>query len=216
MVNVLVYSPVRLFGEGLAACLTACNGAVDARVVGTVSSPEDLEPVIEANRPLLLLFDVTRGEALVDAHRIIGQWPDVPVVAIALPEEPGEVVHCAEAGFAGYVPTHGSMTDLAAVIRASIAGELICSPLIAAELVRELRRRPRPSNGAAEPLTTRERQILALVARGQCNKEIARELDLSVATVKNHVHNIFAKLCVGSRREAIVRLRADPAILNLA
>lgn len=213
MFNVLIFSPVRLFGEGLSACLARCG---EVNVLATLWLPELLDSAIQANYPVLLLYDVTRKEALVDARRIMAKWPEVPVIAVAMPEEPVDVVQCAEAGFAGYVPTHGSIADLAAVIRASVAGEVICSPRVAAELIRELRRRPRPCNGATEPLTVRERQILALMARGQCNKEIAREVDLSVATVKNHVHNILGKLSVTHRQAAVARLRSEPWILSTA
>lgn len=213
MVNVLIFSPIRLFCDGLVACLQAWSDEVS--VLGALSSADHVRDAIGKQCPHLLLYDVTLRESLVEAHRIIEQWPALPVIAVALPEEPMDVVRCAEAGFVGYVPAHSSIDDLIAIIRASVAGELVCSPRVAAELMRQVRRRPPPSNPALEPLTSREREVLVLITRGLCNKEIARDLQISVATVKNHVHNAFAKLNVSHRSGVIGLLRSDPSLISV-
>jgi DNA-binding CsgD family transcriptional regulator len=90
----------------------------------------------------------------------------------------------------------------------ALRGECACSPRVTADLFRELRRR----RGAAgdqpptEPLTRRETEVLRHVSHGRSNKEVARALDLSVATVKNHLHAIYAKLRVNRRSQAVDRI----------
>jgi DNA-binding NarL/FixJ family response regulator len=84
-------------------------------------------------------------------------------------------------------------------------GEVRCSPRISGWLLRELRHRPNISE-LGERLTSREIQILRLISQGLSNKEIARELGISVATVKNHVHSVLEKLGVQSRSQAAARI----------
>jgi DNA-binding CsgD family transcriptional regulator len=92
---------------------------------------------------------------------------------------------------------------------------MICSGRVATTLMREIHRRPRPVLEPVEAcLTARERQIVPLLAEGRSNKEIARELAISVATVKNHVRNILNKLGAGHRRAAVARVQANPALLR--
>jgi two-component system nitrate/nitrite response regulator NarL len=136
------------------------------------------------------------------------------VVALAIAETETSVIACAEAGAVGYVPRDASLADVAAVLRSVAAGETVCSPRIAAGLLRRLGARAAgAAAGASEPtasLTPREVQILALIEQGMSNKEIARRLCIAVATVKNHVHNILEKLQVQRRAEAAAHLRRTP------
>ncbi len=85
--------------------------------------------------------------------------------------------------------------------------EVRCSPKITAWLLKELRRRPEKSQ-FDERLTAREIQTLRLISQGRSNKEIARELGISVSTVKNHVHSVLEKLRVQSRSQAAARIRS--------
>ncbi|MCP4936410.1 MAG: response regulator transcription factor [bacterium] len=100
----------------------------------------------------------------------------------------------------------------------ALRGECVCNPLIAGSLLREVRRRQKIAHEqvGSELLTRRECEVLRLLGQGVSNKQIARELNLSVATVKNHVHNIFAKLNIHSRGEALARLRNEPWIARIA
>jgi DNA-binding NarL/FixJ family response regulator len=203
--RVLVFSPVRVFGECVAAALQPCaeiERAVAARAVADlparcVELPADI-----------VLFDVTGERALGEARMLVSARPDTPVLALAVPELAEHVLACADVGLVGYVPREASVTELVALMQMALRGECACSPRITGELFRELCRRQGNCEGALPdpPLTARETEVLRLVGRGHCNKEIARELNLSVATVKNHLHSVFAKLGVQRRAQAVDRI----------
>jgi DNA-binding NarL/FixJ family response regulator len=128
-------------------------------------------------------------------------------VAVALAEREADVIACAEAGICAYVPQSGTVEDLVEAMTRSLNGELICPPRIAALLfdrVASLSTIRLPGEDE-KALTTREREIAGLIARGLQNKEIARRLCLGNATVKNHVHNILQKLRIQRRNDIFGR-----------
>jgi DNA-binding NarL/FixJ family response regulator len=101
------------------------------------------------------------------------------------------------------------------VVRRALREEVVCDPKISRELLRELSRRRAMAaleQPVGEELTRRERDVLRLLGRRLSNKEIARQLCLSPATVKNHVHSILAKLNVAGRQEVFARLEAGRAV----
>jgi DNA-binding NarL/FixJ family response regulator len=122
----------------------------------------------------------------------------------------GDLHHTAgQAEIAGYVGRNGSKEDLIAAVENAVRGEVLCSPRVAASLFRRLAAhvqitKRRPPEAA---LTGREQDIIALINMGLSNKEIARQLKISLPTVKNHVHNILEKLPVGRRGVAAAPLR---------
>ena len=105
-----------------------------------------------------------------------------------------------EAGAAGYLLKNSQPAELSRAVRAAHAGEAIIDPTAAARLVRSLSDRPRPPT--FEQLTTRERDVLTLIANGRSNKRIALELGISEKTVKTHVGHVLAKLGVTDRTQA--------------
>ncbi len=140
---------------------------------------------------------------------ITGTERSLPVIALGVPDVEEHVLACAEAGAAGYLPKPGSFADLLTVMQSVARGETVCSPRIAATLLRRVAMLaaaqepdPRPAR-----LTPREREVLALIEQGLPNKAIARTLSIEVRTVKNHVHNILDKLQVGGRGEAAALAR---------
>lgn len=119
-----------------------------------------------------------------------------------------EVIRCAQAGVAGYVSRDASLEELAAAVLTVAQGDVACPPHIAGIVLRRLAAAaagstPKPDH----PLTLRERQIVALVDQGLCNKEIAARLGVEVSTVKNHVHNLLQKFGAKRRGEAAARAR---------
>jgi DNA-binding NarL/FixJ family response regulator len=115
-----------------------------------------------------------------------------------------EIVRCAEAGVAGYLLRSESLVQLIALIGSVVVGETLCSPRVAAVLLRRisaLADEPPPKD-AEEPLTPREREIRDLLELGLSNREIADRLFIEVRTVKNHVHHILTKLGVSRRYQA--------------
>jgi DNA-binding NarL/FixJ family response regulator len=143
--------------------------------------------------------------------------PDIPIIALAAGDAASDVIACADAGFASYVLRDAPISRLREIIDMAIRGEVVCSPKISGGLLRELRLRRTQSQEteANDPLTRRECDVLRLLARGLSNKEIARHLTLSEATIKNHVHEVLGKLHVRRRAEAMVRVRDRPWIANI-
>jgi DNA-binding NarL/FixJ family response regulator len=127
------------------------------------------------------------------------------ILAFAVRDDISDIVGHAEAGADGFVTANSSLAELVEAIRRTAAGELLCSPQIAAQLLRRAARRSDPphGDGALVELTGRERQVYSLLRQGLSNKEIANVLTIAEATVKNHVHHLLEKLRVGSRSEAI-------------
>ncbi|MEV6836459.1 response regulator transcription factor [Streptomyces sp. NPDC051133] len=105
-----------------------------------------------------------------------------------------------EAGATGYLLKDAPREELFTAVRAAAEGRTVLSPAVASRLVHAVRT---PRQPGAEPLSTREREVLALVAKGTSNREIARELFISEATVKTHLTHLYAKLAVKDRAAAV-------------
>ena len=201
----MVVSDVRLYREGLAASLAQRHGLVIAR---TANNLDDVARVDECD-PDVIVLDMSGPGSLAAIRRVSASSVRARVIAFAVEETERDVLLCAEAGAAGFVPCDGTIDDLVNTIHSVARGELLCSPRIAATLFRALHSQGLRPDGErlSLTLTAREREIAPLIDRGLSNKEIAAHLRIEVATVKNHVHNLLEKLQVASRGEAAARLR---------
>jgi len=207
--NIIVLTPVRLFGDGLAACL---GNRADMRPLAVVSDLETLRAALGANEVDVVLVDVTLGIDLFDVRGIAAEWPDMALVALGLTEQRQDVISCGRAGFAGYVARDASIDALCKALSDIAAGRLACPPEIAGGLLRALFRRDARADEREVDLglTRREGEVLYLLGRGLSNKEIGHELCLSVATVKHHVHHVLEKLKLTRRAEAMRRVHDAP------
>jgi DNA-binding NarL/FixJ family response regulator len=206
VISILIVGDIRLYRDGLARLLDR-HEQID--VVGTAESQQVAIQLIQALHPRVVLLDIAMPGGLGAVKNIAAAAPDAKIVALAVPESSREVVACAEAGVAGYVPRDGSLNDLVSTLQSVDEGELRCSPRIAAGLLRRVAQLAAESGTGIEGvrLTPRELEIVGLVDQGMTNKDIARHLGIEVATAKNHVHNILEKLHVHHRGEAAARLR---------
>jgi two-component system, NarL family, nitrate/nitrite response regulator NarL len=206
MARVFIVAGIRLFREGLAAALEREHGFT---VAGTASSADEAAVALQDGAPDVVLLDTLTPDAATAIRRIRAANPEARVVALGVPDEDERVIAWAEAGVASYLAREASLAELAEALDSLARGEAVCSPRIAAALLRRVATLAgaRPANGAAGTLTSREREIVALIDEGLSNKEIARRLVIEVATVKNHVHNILEKLRVGTRGEAAAVVR---------
>jgi two-component system nitrate/nitrite response regulator NarL len=207
--NLLIVSDVRLFSEGLA-------GALERHpllsVAGQCRDSREALAKLAKLPPDILLLDASLpdGVALVGDVRKLA--PTVLVVVVALNETVDVVIAWAEAGVAGYIPKTAGLSDVVSFLLRIKQGEQVCSPAIAAGLIRRLHALPTPSAAPREcvrlpALTARETQITDLIAAGLSNKDIARRLNIGVSTTKSHVHNLLSKLDVQQRSQVAIRVR---------
>jgi two-component system, NarL family, nitrate/nitrite response regulator NarL len=211
--DVFIVTPVRLLGDGLTECLAARAGLSVRSVLPDLSRLRDELTDVEGG---LVLVDTTLGVDLEEVRALAVAHPAIAFVALGLQEQRQDVIRCGRAGFSGYVPRSANIDELHNALMDVAAGRLACSSEISGGLMRALFRRD--SNAAvpdsAEALTRREGEVLQLIGRGLSNKEIARELVLSLPTVKHHVHNVLSKLDVPHRAQAMRRVRETPWIAS--
>jgi len=187
-----------------------------------LSSAMDLEVVAEAGdgeRAISLATDLQPDVIIMDLHmpgvggieatrRILRSSPHISVLVLSMFEDDDSIFAALQAGARGYLLKGALKAEILRAIRSVTSGEAIFGPIIAKRLINYFAI-PRPSAPAdAFPeLTEREHEILALVAQHQTNPEIARRLQLSPKTIRNHVSNVFTKLQVADRAQAIIRAR---------
>ncbi len=207
--NIVVVTPVRLFGDGLGACLGSRPGVTVEAVVNDLARLRD----VLAQTPVdVVMVDVTHAVNPFDVRSIAVQYPAVKLVALGLVEQRQDVVRAGRSGFAGYVSRDSSLDGLCQSLVDIAAGRMAMPPEIAGGLLQALFR---PEANAAGDLpdvalTRREGEVLALLGQGLSNKEIGNELCLSVATVKHHVHHVLEKLHLPRRAEAMRKVRDLP------
>lgn len=204
--RILVASDVLLYREGLAASLRR-DGRLD--VAAAASCAESFAIALRL-APCALLVDASTAAGLALARRFHADSPTIRLIGFGISEEGGDVIACAEAGLVAFVDRNGTIDVLVAAVLGALRGELACSPRVAAMMCDRLASLAVTRTDSAAPLTRRESQVAALIAEGLSNKEIAVDLRIGPATVKNHVHNILEKLNVRRRAAIVSRLREAP------
>jgi two-component system nitrate/nitrite response regulator NarL len=206
MIRVVVSAHVRLYREGLAEILTRAG---DVQIVAGARSIDESLSFVHELEPDLVLVDATEPGSL-DAVRQLVASGDCKVIALASSGEEHEVIAYAEAGVSGFVSYEDSPDELISTIRSVASGELLCSPGIAATLLRRvaaLAAERTPPNDSR--LTARELEVIRLIDEGLSNKQIAARLMIELPTVKHHVHHILEKLAARRRTEAVARARTE-------
>lgn len=206
-IRILIADDHTLFRDGLRALF---NSVPDTELVGEAATGDEVIAQAAALQPDVILMDIQMpGVNGIEAtRRILHTSPHIGVIVVTMFEDDDSVFAAMRAGARGYVLKGADQEEMLRTIRAVARGEALFGPAIAARLMRFFSQ-PRP---AAPPqvfpeLTEREREVLDLVAQGYNNSEIAGRLVLSLKTVRNHVSNIFSKLQVADRAEAIIRAR---------
>lgn len=195
------------FREGLRALL---GSTPDLEVVGEAGSGEDAIDLAVALQPDIILMDLFMpGMSGIDAtRRILHTSPHISILVISMFEDDDSVFAALQAGARGYLLKGALKTEILRAINAVSSGGAIFGPAIARRLMHYFAN-PRATmmEHTFPELTDREREILGFIAQHETNPEIARKLSLSPKTVSNHVSNIFSKLQVAGRTEAILRAR---------
>ena len=174
----------------------------DMVVVAQTGTGEDTLRLARQLRPDVIVMDIAmpRGNGLEATRSILDEVPGTRVLVLSAHEDRDHVIPLLEAGATGYLPKTVGLNQLLDAIRSASQGESVLPPSIASIVVRHLSGEPEAT--PKETLTTREHQVLKLVAQGLSNRQIARNLDLSIRTVEAHLTHIYDKLGVGSRTEA--------------
>ena len=205
-IQVLIADDHTLFRAGLHALL---NLFPDIQVIGEASTGEETITKAEALQPDIILMDIQMpGVNGIEAtRRILRTSPNIGIIVVTMFEDDDSVFSAMRAGARGYILKEAGEEEVLLAIRAVSRGEAIFGPAIARRLMHFFSRPHLEPDLVFPELTEREREILDLIARGENNAEIAQRLVLSPHTVRNHISNIFSKLQVADRAEAIIRAR---------
>jgi DNA-binding NarL/FixJ family response regulator len=207
-VRVLIADDHPVFRAGLSGVLAEAD---DVEIVGEAARGEDVLPLALAVQPDVVLMDLHMpGVNGVEATRqIAAAGLAAAVLVLTMFDDDESVLAAMRAGARGYLVKGAAGERIVDAVRAVAAGEAVFGAEVAKGVLGVLAA-DRRGTRAGRPfpiLTDREREILDLIAAGRSNSEIARRLVLSDKTVRNHVSNIFAKLQVADRAQAIVRAR---------
>jgi DNA-binding NarL/FixJ family response regulator len=206
-IHILIADDHALFRSGLRALLASVP---DTEVIGEAASGQEAVRQAEALQPDVVLMDIQMPgiNGIEATRRIVATSPHIGVIIVTMFEDDDSVFAAMRAGARGYVLKGADQDEMLRTIRAVARGEALFGPAIAARLMSYFAA-PRPAVPAQvfPELTEREREVLQLIAAGHNNEVIAHRLVLSPKTVRNHVSNIFNKLQVADRAQAIVRAR---------
>jgi len=200
-IRVVIADDHRVVRDGLCYLL---NQEPDIEVVGEAGDGRQAVDVAAATRPDVVVLDLYMpgldGHQVLAALSAAAHRPAVVVLTSATDDE--HLVRAMHAGASSYLLKTAPADDVIAAIRAAAAGTANLSPELLTRLTHALRQPPPPD--PLEPLSPRERDVLHLIARGQSNRQIARNLEIGEQTVKTHVRSILTKLGLQDRVQAAI------------
>jgi NarL family two-component system response regulator LiaR len=179
----------------------------DMEVVGEAGDGEEAIQLATKLRPDVVIIDIAMPKLNgIEATKQIKElYPATAVLVLTAYDDDQYIFALLEAGAAGYLLKNVRGRELIDAIRAVYAGESVLHPAITRKVIESFLPAGKPAERRiAEPLSEREMEVIKLAGRGMSNKDIAEELSLSVRTVQAHLGNIFNKLGVGSRTEAVL------------
>ena len=196
-----------LFREGIRALISATN---DIACVGEAAAGEEAIRQIESLQPDVVLMDINMPgiNGIEATRRILHAHPATGIIMVTMLEDDASIFAAMRAGARGYVLKGANHQELLQAIRAVAQGQVLFGPAIAGRITHFFAK-AQPA-GAEQPLpelSEREREILVLMSRHFTNPEIAQQLGIGEKTIRNHVSNIFNKLQVATRAQAIDKAR---------
>lgn len=208
-IRVLIADDHPVFRFGMRALLATAS---EAELVGEAESGDDAIAQAATLQPDVILMDLSMpGTNGIEATRqILATHPTTAILIVTMLEENDALLAAMRAGARGYILKGADGAETLRAISAVANGEAIFSPTIAQKLIQHVAPPTQATPKQAHPfpdLTDRERDVLALIARGYTNATIAERLFISPKTVRNHVSNVFSKLQVTDRAQAVARAR---------
>ena len=206
-IRILIADDHPLFRDGMHGLL---DSVPDTQVIGEATTGDEVIAQAAALQPDVVLMDIQMPDTNgIEATReIVHTSPHIGVLVVTMYEDDDFVFSAMRAGARGYVLKGANQAEMLRAIRAVANGEVIFGPAIAQRVINFLSA-PHPVAPVRvfPELTERETEVLSLIAQGRTNEEIAKYLVLSLKTVRNHVSNIFSKLQVADRAQAVIRAR---------
>lgn len=202
-IRVLIADDHTLFRRGVREMLEAEE---DINVVAEAATGREALEQARAIMPDVVLMDIRMPDLDgVQAARILHQeMPHVGIIFVTSLGDDEFVSQGLQAGGLGYILKDAGLDTMLRAIRAVAHGESLLGPTIARKIMRQFSAQPKKQVSLLDTLTPRELEVLVLIAEGHSNKEIAGELAISQKTVKNHINNIFSKLHVYDRTQAML------------
>ncbi len=210
MISVLLVDDQALFREGLEMLLSV---QPDIQVVGQASNGLEAVNLAEELQPDVVLMDLRMPKlgGVAATQRLLKACPESRVLVLTTFNDDEDIFKGLRAGAVGYLLKDVSAEKLTEAIRAAARGESVLQPAVATKVVSQFSRLakqvPKHRDPLIEPLSDREQEVLALIAEGQTNREIAETLFIAYGTVKNHVTSILSKLNVRDRTQAALKAR---------
>jgi DNA-binding NarL/FixJ family response regulator len=205
-ITILIADDHPVFRKGLRALLLSLP---DTELVGEATSGAEVVRLAEQLQPDVILMDLQmpEGGGLAAIRQIVQTSPHIRILVVTMFQDDDSVFAAMRAGARGYVLKDMNDEDIARAILAVSSGDAIFSPAIAARLMSFFNARPALPVEIFPELTESERNVLKLMAQGANNEAIAQQLSFTNKTVRNYVSNIFSKLQVADRAQAIIKAR---------
>jgi DNA-binding NarL/FixJ family response regulator/class 3 adenylate cyclase len=211
-IRIFIADDHAMFREGLRALFAALP---DIEVVGEAANGAAAVSQMATLQPDVILMDINMPElnGIEATRQILSMQPGMGIIMVTMLEDDASVFAAMRAGARGYVLKGAHHDEILQAIRAVATGQAVFGPAIAMRMMnffQGLNQSAPKTNSASQAfpeLTEREREVLILIAQGISNKEIAEKLVISMKTVSNHITNIFGKLQVADRAQAIIRAR---------
>ena len=210
-IRVLVVDDHTLFREGMCAIF---ENVPDIEVIGEASNGHEAVKQVNALSPDIVLMDISMPDlnGIEATEQVLARKPDTGIIMLTMVENNDSLFAAMRAGARGYILKGAEKVEVLKTIRSVANGEAIFGPAIATRLTsffQSFQQEAQPAEDALPfpDLTSREREVLELLTAGKNNHDIAVQLHISVKTVSNHISNVFNKLQVADRVQAIVKAR---------
>lgn len=201
MIRVVFVDDHEMVRIGVSSYLSA---QPDIEVVGEADNGKAAIPMVLELRPDIVLMDLVMKEmdGIEATRKIIAEWPEAKIIIVTSFLDDEKVYPALEAGATSYMLKTSKASEIANAVRATYHGQSVLEPEVTGKMMMKMRQK----NDVAphEELTSREMEILLLMAEGKSNQEIADDLFIALKTVKTHVSNVLSKLQVQDRTQAVI------------